>query len=64
MPVYIVYLSHQWHSCRNFKYFRQYIMKFSGKNRKIHLPGIYTDLDSPDPDQHALDADPNPGPAK
>jgi hypothetical protein len=27
----------------------------------MHVLGIDTDLDRPDPDRHALDADPDPG---
>jgi hypothetical protein len=38
------------------------ILKFSWKIKKIHVLGI--DIDWLDPDRHALDANPDPNPAK
>jgi hypothetical protein len=40
------------------------ILKFSFKKKKIYVLGIDTDPDRPDPDRHALDAYPDPDPAK
>jgi hypothetical protein len=36
------------------------MLKFSGKKVKIHVLRIDTDPNWPDPDRHALDADPDP----
>jgi hypothetical protein len=40
------------------------ILKFSGKKVKIHVLGTDTDPHRPAPDRHALNADPDPDPAK
>jgi hypothetical protein len=53
LPVYrtMFYFPHQCQRCHNFKYFGLQL---------FHIPGIDmvpTDLDLPDPDQHALDAE-------
>ncbi len=66
----IFYLSHQGQRCHVFQYFRQHIDIFwnTGNNfLSSLLPlGINTDPEPPDPDQHALDADPSqdPNPTK
>jgi hypothetical protein len=56
------YLSHQCQMCM-FSFLDR-IFKFSGKksllHRLFHELGTDTDLDRPNPDWHALDADPDP----
>ncbi len=56
MPVYTVFPFSSLAKCHDFEYFGQHIDIFLKKG-KIHVLGIETD---PDPDFHALDADPDP----
>ncbi len=55
------FFSHQRQMCHDFMYFEQIFMK---KYKKSHVLGIDSDPDRPDPDRHALDADPDTDPAK